>query len=64
MSSKLARLQWVGNSHIPMPGGQILSSPMLAVIPCKYINEPYIAKAVKMVSSYVHSFWHNTGCLL
>jgi len=27
-----------------MPGGQVVSSPVLGVIPCECIDEPYIAK--------------------
>ena len=32
------------NSHIPMSGGQAVSQPMLGVMPCEYVDEPYIAK--------------------
>jgi len=36
--------QAVGNSHIPMPGGQAVSPPMIGVISCKCVYEPYITK--------------------
>ena len=64
-NSKLPRLQSVGNYHITMPGGQVVSPPMLGVMPCQYTeHSPKLESvgypAVKTASSCVHLFGHNT----